>query len=165
MSDITIRKIPSCIVYTAEYDVPGVDSFFDEETGDNALYDLQYLMEAENPDVHVPDIPDDYNFFFYPLEKNPDGTIHVIYCDMVDKAGTDSPSGAYRFTEIPEIQAAVLMHKGAFDTIDKGFALVQQWVKDNGYEICGPGRISAVHGPWDREDPNEYVNELQIPVR
>ena len=44
MSDITIRKIPSCIVYTAEYDVPGVDSFFDEETGDNALYDLQYLM-------------------------------------------------------------------------------------------------------------------------
>ena len=165
MNEIRIRRIPSCIVYTAEYDVNSVEDFFDPETGDNLLYDLQYQMEAENPDVHVPDIPDDYNFMYYPSRMNPDGTMHIVYCDMVDKKGVDSPTGAYRFVEIPEIEAACLMHQGNNDSIPEGYARLEGWIRDNGYEICGDGRTSAIHGPWDREDPDEYVNELQIPVR
>jgi hypothetical protein len=49
------------------------NSFFDFETGKNILYDLQYLMQNENPDVIVPEVnKGDYNFFEYPLEENPD---------------------------------------------------------------------------------------------
>lgn len=164
MEKIAIQTIPECVAYTAEYDVPGLGSFFNIETGGNILYDLQYEMEADNPDVHIPDLGDDYNFFEYPMDVSSDGLNHVIYYDMVDVKGKDSPKGSYRFCDVPAIEAACMMHKGRFDTIETGFAKVMKWIDDNGYECCGKARISAINGPWDTENPDDYVNEIQVPV-
>ncbi|HRX43516.1 MAG TPA: GyrI-like domain-containing protein [Clostridia bacterium] len=166
MTEISTRKIPECTVYTAEFDVSDMNSFFDFETGINILYDLQYLMQEENPDVFVPEANQgDYNFFEYPMEDNPDGTKHFIYHDMVFSAGKDSPKGTYRFEQMPEINAAVMMCQGPYENIHKGFKVVYDWIEKNGHVIEGPGRISAVHGPWDRDDPEEFVMELQVPIR
>lgn len=165
MAEVEIRTIPAHVVYRAEYDVKGVDDFFDPETDRNILYDLQYLMEDENPDVHVPEDGEDYNYFEYPYPENPDGTVHIVYRDMVDVMGKDNADGAYAFEQVPEIEAAVLYHVGRFDSVGDGFARVYDWIEANGYEIAGPGRVSAIHGPWDRENPDEYANECQVPVR
>lgn len=164
MYEIKIQTIPACVAYSAEYDVPGVGSFFNPETDENILYDLQYEMEADNPDVHVPDMGDDYNFFEYPMEDNGDGTVHIRYFDMVDVKGTDSKTGSYRFCDVPEIEAATMMHKGRFDTFDEGFAILYNWIDANGYKIAGKARVSAINGPWDTKNPDDYVNELQVPV-
>ena len=165
MSEVIVRTIPACFAYTAEYDVKGMEDFFDVETGGNILYDLQYEMEADNPDVRLPELGEDYNCFMYPMDKNPDGTIHIVYFDMVYNKGIDSPKGSYKFCDIPEIEAATMRHKGRFHTFDSGFEKLYKWIEENGYEICGKGRISAINGPWDTEDPDDYVNELQVPVR
>lgn len=163
--NISIRKISACTVYRAEYDINGVEDFFNMDTGENMLYDLQYLMEAENPNVIVPELGDDYNYFEYPMEENQDGTRHIIYRDMTIGRGHDSPSGAYVFESAPEICAAVLLHKGPFNSIGTAFASVYDWIEKNGYTVDGPGRCSAIHGPWDRDDPEEFVNEIQVPVK
>lgn len=165
MAEITVKKIPSHVVYKAEYDIRGISDFFNLETGENYLYDLQYLMEAENPAVNVPDFDNDYNYFEYPYGRNGDGTIHVVYRDMVDRMGRDNAKGSYVFEEMPEIKAAVLEHTGSFDSVGEGFEKVYEWIRENGYEIAGKGRISAIHGPWDRDNENEYVNECQVPVK
>ena len=163
--NISIRKISACTVYRAEYDINGVEDFFNMDTGQNILYDLQYLMESENPDVIVPELGEDYNYFELPMKENPDGTRHIIYWDMTIGKGQDSPSGAYAFENAPEITAAVLVHKGSYDSIDTAFASVYDWIEKNGYTVDGPGRCSAIHGPWDRDDPEEFVNEIQVPVK
>lgn len=165
MTEITLKTIPAHVVYKAEYDIRGISDFFNLETGENFLYDLQYLMEAENRDVNVPDFDNDYNYFEYPYGSNGNGTIHVVYRDMVDKMGKDNAKGAYVFEQMPEIQAAVIAHTGPFDTVDRGFRKLYAWIRENGYEIAGKGRISAIHGPWDRENANEYVSECQVPVK
>ena len=165
MADVTIRKIPAHIVYTAEYDVNSFNDFFDTETDENRLYDLQLEMEADNPGVTVPEIGEDYNYFDYPISRNSDGSMHVVYSDMVDVSGRDSPAGSYAFAEVPEVTAACCMHQGPFDTFEEGFAVVLEWLKANGYETEGKGRLSAIHGPWDRETEDEYVNECQIIIK
>ncbi len=165
MADVTIRKIPAHIVYRAEYDVNSLMDFFNPETDENELYDLQLEMEADNPGVTVPEIDEDYNYFGYPVRRNADGTMHVCYSDMVDKMGDDSKSGSYRFFEVPEVTAACYMHQGPFDSFEEGFAIVKDWLKANGYETEGKGRLSAIHGPWDRENEAEYVNECQIIIK
>ena len=54
--------------------------------------------------------------------------------------------------------------KGYYDTFDKGFAILYNWIDANGYKIAGKARISAINGPWDTKNPDDYVNELQVPV-
>jgi len=165
MAEVTIRKIPAHIVYSAEYDIEDFMDFFDPETEANQLYDLQLEMEADNPDVIVPEIGEDYNYFQYPVRRNEDGTMHVVYCDMTDKVGKDSPKGSYHFVEVPEVTAACLMHKGPFNSFEEGFDELFDWLKNNGYETEGKGRISAINGPWDTESEEDYVNECQIIIK
>lgn len=165
MAEVTIKQIPAHIVYSAEYDIEDFMDFFDLKTEANQLYDLQLEMEADNPDVIVPEIGEDYNYFEYPVKRNEDGTRHVVYCDMVDKMGKDSPKGSYRFVEVPEVTVACLMHKGAFNSFEEGFSELFDWLKDNGYETEGKGRISAINGPWDTESEEDYVNECQIIIK
>ena len=163
MAEVRIIEIPAHIVYTAEYDVDSLNDFFNPETGENILYDLQYLMEDENPDVHVPEDGEDYNYFDFPFPDS-NGKKRVVYHDMVDTAGKDNPDGKYRFQEVPEVTAAALMYKGPYDSIGDGFDRVLEWIEANGYVQSGIARASAVNGPWDRDDEADYVTECQVPV-
>ena len=165
MAEITVKKIPAHTVYRAEYDVSSFMDFFDSETDGNILYDLQFEMEEDNPNVNVPEMGDDYNYFDYPVKGNADGTMHVVYNDMVDKAGKDSPKGSYRFASVPEVTAVCMEQKGPLDTFEEGFQNVLEWIRANGYETEGKGRISAIHGPWDRDNEDDYVNECQIIIK
>ncbi len=164
-NSISITVIPSCTVYRAEYDLMSIDDFFNMETGENILYDLQLLVESENPEVSVPELGEDYNFFQLPMRENSDGTKHIIYRDMTIGMGNDSPTGAYFFETVPEVTAAVMLHRGPFESVDDAFAKVSDWISANEYVIAGLGRCSTVHGPWDRDNPEEFVNEIQIPVQ
>ncbi len=165
MADIVIKIIPEHIAYTAEYDISDYYDFYDFETGSNILLDLEELMHEENPDVHVPEIPNDYNYFTHPQGEIPQGRMHVHYYDMVDCKGIDNKDGKYRFVTVPEINAVCKMHSGSFNNI--GSALEKQYseIEKAGLTICGDSRISAIHGPWDCDDEEDYLLEIQIPVK
>lgn len=162
---LEIRDIPEHIAYTTEYDIDSFNDFFDPETGGNILQDLEDLMHEDNPDVVVPEIPDDYNYLAVPAGVVPEGRRHISYFDMVDRKGKDNPDGAYRFVTVPAVRAAVLPWEGPYDTIDEGIARAFALVKEAGLEVAGDTRISAIHGPWDREDEAEYLMEIQVPVK
>ena len=163
MRRVEIRTIPEHVAYTAEYDVETYNDFFNEETGDNILADLEVLMHSENPDVIVPEIPDDYNYLTHEAGEQIKSPMHVKYYDMVNKAGKDSDS--YRFVTVPEVTAAVMLYEGPFENVGEAYEEVYQWIRQNNYEIAGPGRSSCIHGPWDRSSRSEYLTEIQIPIK
>ncbi|MDO4868895.1 MAG: hypothetical protein Q4A65_01195 [Bacillota bacterium] len=162
---LEIREIPEHFAYTAEYIVDSYNDFFDVETGVNSLQDLEDLMHAENPGVVVPEIPDDYNYFVHPQGVVPEGKMQLSYYDMVDRKGIDNAEGKYRFVTVPAVKAAVIPWQGANTTVPEGIAKAFAIIKDAGLEIAGDTRVSAIHGPWDREDENEYLVEIQVPVK
>lgn len=164
MSTLEIRTIPEHIAYTAEYDIESYYDFFDFETGGNDLQDLEDLMHQENPDVMVPEMPDDYNYFTHPAGTVPQGKMHITYYDMVDRRGVDNPDGKYRFVTVPEVKAAVIQHQGPFSKVPDSLEKVFQLIKEQGLSVCGDSRVSAIHGPWDRESEDDYLMEIQVPV-
>lgn len=162
MDDIKIKVIPAHIVYTREYAIKDYNDFFDEETGDNILADLEELVLLQNPQVHVPDMPDDYNYFTHSKGEIPGQNMNVTYSDMVDARGADSAE--YSFRSVPETTVAAMLHKGPFETIGETYQKIYDWIESSEYEVLGGGRSSTIDGPWNRDSREDYLTEVQIPV-
>ena len=162
MCDIKIKVIPEHIVYSKEYEIRDYNDFFNEDTGENILANLEELMHSQNPQVHVPQMPDDYNYITHAAGEIPGQNMKVIYSDMVDVKGTDTPE--YRFRQVPEITAAVMLHQGPYETIGETYRKLYDWIKANGYQVAGGGRSSTINGPWNRGSREDYLTEVQIPV-
>lgn len=165
MKPLEIRTIPAHIAYMAEYDIESYYDFFDFSTGANDLQDLEDLMHRENPDVAVPEMPDDYNYFTHPQGTVPQGKMHIKYYDMVDRKGIDNPDGKYKFVAVPEAKAAVTEHQGDFSKALDSLAKMFEQIEAQELTVCGDSRISAIHGPWDRKAEDEYLLEIQVPVK
>lgn len=161
--EIRIKAIPAHIAYMAEYDVRDYNDFYDEKTGWNAFQDLEDRMRELNPDVVIPEIPDDYNYLEHPVEEFSKDVMHIKYYDMTLQKGVDS--GEFRFVQRPEVTVAELAHRGPFETIGETYDIVCRWVAKNGYKIAGPGRSSSIHGPWDRTSRADYYTKVQIPIK
>jgi effector-binding domain-containing protein len=67
--------------------------------------------------------------------------------------------------ELPALTKMVcIVHKGSFSTISGTYEAIYDWIRQNGYKICGPLREIYHKGEWITEDPEEYITELQIPI-
>lgn len=163
MKRVEIKIIPEHVAYTAEYDVKNYNDFFNEETGDNILADLDERMHAENPGVLVPETPDDYNYFTHEAGMPVKSPMHIRYFDKVNKAGKDTK--LYKFVTVPEAKAATMFHEGPFEEVGETYNMLYEWIIENGYFVSGDGRSSCIHGPWDRSSRSEYLIEVQIPIK
>lgn len=57
------------------------------------------------------------------------------------------------------------MFKIGVFTIGMAYGAVMKWIEENGYEVSGLPRESYIDGIWNKEDPEEWITEVQIPVR
>jgi effector-binding domain-containing protein len=70
-----------------------------------------------------------------------------------------------KFKKIDRVPAAAcLYHKGPYRTIRSSYALLFKWISDNGYVSSDCPRESYVDGIWNKEDENEWLTEIQIPI-
>lgn len=67
---------------------------------------------------------------------------------------------------LPKVEKmACIVHNGPFSTIWEAFDALFQWMRGNGYEAAGPIREIYHKGDWATDNPDEYVTELQVPLR
>ena len=45
------------------------------------------------------------------------------------------------------------------------FVKVLEYIEENGYEICGNIRESYIDGVWNKDNQEEWLTEIQVPVR
>jgi effector-binding domain-containing protein len=62
-------------------------------------------------------------------------------------------------------EMATVVHKGPYKTLHMAYSSISKWIEDNKYEICGEQRELYLKGEWLTDDPNEYITEIQFPVR
>lgn len=71
-----------------------------------------------------------------------------------------------RVRDLPgEDTVATTIHRGPYDKIGEGYQALMAWCEANGYELAGPDREVYLTSPNDTRNPEEYVTELQQPVR
>lgn len=75
-------------------------------------------------------------------------------------------NGEVQVYELPKIEKmACIVHHGSFSTISKTFDTLFEWIRQNNYVADGPIREIYHKGDWVTDNPNEYITELQIPIK
>lgn len=62
-------------------------------------------------------------------------------------------------------QAACALHKGPYETLGRAYGAVVKWIESNGYEITNLPRESFIDGIWNKESPEDWLTEIQFPIR
>ncbi len=66
---------------------------------------------------------------------------------------------------LPGGQVAYLVHVGSYDGVGAAYQARWDHVKANGLEPAGPPREVYLAGPESKKSPEEYVTEIQYPVK
>lgn len=91
--------------------------------------------------------------------------VDVELCAIVDELGQDSEGFTFRYTEAEPTMASAMV-LGHFENIAGAFLSFADWLgRHDEYEMCGTSRQIVHRGPWNEEDPNAYLTEMQIPLR
>ena len=150
---VLIKTIPACIVATMQARIETYDK----------LFDIMPAMGAEMEKIGCVCSLPEYCFTHYLEQQYKDEQILIEACEAVTEMKEDTE--LVKFKEFPEVQAACIYHKGSYNEFPRTYAAILKYIEENGYEICGNIRESYIDGVWNKETENEWLSEIQIPVR
>ena len=151
---VLIRKILEVTVCTMKQRIESYD----------ALFSLMPEMGEEMERLDCVCAEPEYCFTRYPEPGYKEEDILVEICEAVTEKKADA--GKVRFKVLPEVPAAAcIFHKGSYETLHRSYAVLLQYIEENGYEICGNIRESYIDGVWNKDSDTEWLTEIQIPVR
>lgn len=68
--------------------------------------------------------------------------------------------------ELPRVEKmACIIHNGPFSTLSNTFDTLFEWLKHNNYIADGPVREIYHKGEWATDNPDEYITEIQVPIK
>lgn len=106
----------------------------------------------------------EYCFNIYHDGEYKDKDIDVEICEAVTEMKPDTP--ILKFKRISRVETAVcILHKGPYETLRDAYIFVFSWIKDNHYEVADNPRESYIDGIWNKESPDDWLTEIQVPVK
>lgn len=151
---VLVKKLPEVIVASSRSRIESYD----------ALFELMPAMGAQMEQLGCICAQPDYCFTQYLEQGYKEEDILVEVCEAVTEQKEDS--GTVVFQVLPQVEeAACIFHKGSYDTLHQSYTVVLDYIEENGYEICGNIRESYIDGVWNKETPEEWLTEIQIPIR
>ncbi|HJJ36798.1 MAG TPA: MerR family transcriptional regulator [Methanocorpusculum sp.] len=151
---VTIKTIPEYIVFSRTMHLHSYSDMMQKIPETGAL-----LAEA-NPGLKC--VSPDYCFCRHLDNEYRETDITSEYCQAVVSAG--NPVDDIVFKTIPETTVASVLHKGPYETLNAAYAYILKWIEDNGYVCCETPRESYIDGIWNKESPEDWLTEIQVPV-
>ena len=151
----TIRTIPGCTVFYKEGMVPTYAQLTD--------FVLQAGAEcaAANPDLKCAE--PDYSFVTYAAGEYKEKDVELCYSQAVVSRGVETDT--IKFKELPPVEAVCVYHKGDWSKLGEAYAFALSWLEQNGYQLTEKPRERYIDGCWNKDDPADYLTELQFPVK
>lgn len=152
---ITIKNLPSYTVYYRD----GTINNFSEIT--DFVLSTGYECSQLNPTLKC--CSPDYCFVNYLDGEYREKDIKIRYAQAVESAGVENEN--IKFTTIPPVKAVCIEHKGAYENLRNSYNAVLKYVEENGLQIIDLPRECYIDGCWNKDDPDDYLTEIQIPVK
>lgn len=90
--------------------------------------------------------------------------VDIEICAPVVGMGENMNGFVYRITEPVPIMACTMAY-GRFENISGAYLAFAKWLQEhNQYRMTGQSRQIVHRGPWNEEDPDKYLTEIQIPL-
>lgn len=153
--EVIIKELPSCIVYFKE----GVVKDFSEIVN----FILQSAEECKKTNPTIQCVEPDYCYLNYLDGEYKEKDIKIRYAQAVTEVGI--PNETIQFEEIKSVKAACIYHKGSYTNLRESYSFLIKWIEENGYEIAEPIRERYIDGMWNKENEEEWLTEIQIPIR
>ena len=151
---VTVKEIPSAIVYYAETTL--------EKYSDAMEFIPKCGEECRklNPNLKCTNPP--YEFCEYLDGEYKETNIRIRHSQAVETAGRESE--LIKFREIPAAKVLSILHKGAYEQIGEAYAFIMKYADDNGYKVAGLARECYIDGIWNKESVEDWLTEIQLPV-
>jgi effector-binding domain-containing protein len=106
----------------------------------------------------------EYCFNIYHDGEYKETDIDVEICEAVTEIKTDTD--IIKFKKIDRVPTAVcIYHRGEYGKLADAYGNIFKWIEKNGYTIVGNPRESFIDGIWNKENYEDWLTEIQIPVR
>ncbi len=151
---VIIKQLSECIVYSKRMIVPNYAAYFE------LIPAIGVAIKKANPRLKCA-LPE-YCFIIYHNDEYKDKDIDVEYCEAVTEIGVNTTD--ITFKTIPACLAVSVLHKGAYKDLNQAYAYAFKWLEDNGYIMIDHPRESYIDGIWNKENVEDWLTELQIPV-
>lgn len=151
--NVSIKSIPSYYVLSLRKVIP-------DYYAENELWiELSDFAKEQNIDL----LKD--TFSIYHDEDYREENVDVELCAKVSKAGQDINDFKFYDTKPVPIMACTMVY-GDFSNISTAYTSFAKWLqKNNQYTMYGENRQIVHRGPWNEEDPQKYLTEIQIPLK
>ena len=156
--EIFEKIIPACYVYYKEgvlKDYSEVAEFI-QKSGVECL--------ELNPEIKC--VEPDYCFVNYLDGEYKEKNIKVRYSQGVIKSNKPfKESNNIRFMNIPETKCICIYHKGAYNELGISYGKIMKYIEDNKLEILDYPRECYIDGIWNKENVEEWLTEIQVPIK
>ena len=152
---VTVKDIPTCIVYYSEATLPTIADkmTFIPMCGEKCL--------ELNPGLQCADPP--YEFCEYPDSEFRETDVRIRHNEAVTHSGNESD--LIKFRELPAVKVLSIFHKGPYETLGEAYAFLMKYAEENGYTASGLARECYIDGIWNKETPDEWLTEIQLPIQ
>lgn len=151
--DITIKALPEVIVASMRLRVPSYDSFFD------VVPKMGEYMHSVGAVCHEPA----YCFTIYHDGEYREKDIDAEVCEAVIAPCRESDRVKFKTIEAVQ-EAACLLHRGPYASLATGYNALFTWIDAQGFLLNGLPRESYIDGIWNRNNPDDWLTEIQVPV-
>ena len=154
-NEIFIKEIPRYIIYYRD----GIISDFSKILE----FALASGTECAKSNPNLKCITPDYCYISYLDGEYKDTNIKIRYAQAVEKEGNETED--IKFMKTDAITAVCIYHKGSYEHLRDSYNIILKYIEDNGYEIIDNVRECYIDGCWNKDDENDYLTEIEFPVK
>ncbi len=151
---VVIKAVPRYFVFSLRREVL---SYFHEG--------LLWKEIGEYIKAHQLNIPlNSFSFAIYHDAEYKECDVDIEVCMVTEERGQDKEGFCFREVE-PLEQVASFMVYGPYEKIAPHYLAFARWLEQHSqYGMEGSSRQICHRGPWNEEDPKDYMTEIQIPI-
>jgi len=150
--NVTLKSLPSYKVISLRDTIPAYDA-------EGTLWARlnEYLMSKNISCTGIA-------YATYHNDGYKEGEVDVEVVMVIDKLMNDENGFVFKETEAVGNAASILV-PGNYSNIAGAYTFLANWIEENGYNISGNPRQVGIKGPWNERNTEDYLSEIQIPVK
>lgn len=150
-----IKNMGEHIVYSEERTL--------ERYSDVTMLVLESAQECLRLNPGIECTKPDYGFCEYLDGEHKDTNMRVRYSQAVTKMGVGNERISFRV--LPATKAICIYHKGAYDRLGEAYAYIYRYAMENGYQVADFHRECYIDGIWNKENVEDWLTEIQLPIK
>ena len=154
MEQISIQSLPEIIVASHREIISNYDAL-------GALCVNKIGPEMQRLGCKCP--PPGYCFTIEHNKEYRSTDLDIEYCEQVEEMGKDS--NIIQFKHLPAVEKALcIKHIGGYERFHESFAEAFRYMEEKGYKSIGHTRICYIDGVWNKDNPEQWLSIIQIPI-